>query len=43
LPDIADGFACSAVIAAAELSVVTGRQEAPPALRFPEPLLQPAP
>jgi predicted dehydrogenase len=40
LPDIADGFACSAVIAAAELSVVTGRQEAP-ALPFPESLLRP--
>ena len=43
LPDIADGFACSAVIAAAELSVVTGKQEEPPELPLTEPLINPAP
>jgi hypothetical protein len=39
-PDIADGFACSAAIAAAELSVVTGRLETPALIpTVAEPLL----
>ena len=43
-PDLADGFAATAVVAAAELSLVTGQMETPTAFpAFPEPLLQATP
>jgi len=42
--DLADGFAATAVVAAAELSLVTGQMETPTTfLEFPEPILQAAP
>jgi myo-inositol 2-dehydrogenase/D-chiro-inositol 1-dehydrogenase len=44
VPDIADGYAASAVVAAAELSLATGQMETPTALsEFPELLLQVTP
>jgi predicted dehydrogenase len=44
VPDIADGFAATAVVVAAELSLATGQMETPTALsEFPERLLQEAP
>lgn len=43
-PDFADGFAATAVVVAAELSLATGQMETPAALSaFPEPLLQATP
>jgi predicted dehydrogenase len=39
-PDIADGFACAAVVAAAEASLLTGRVEKPSLLKQSEPLLR---
>lgn len=44
VPDLADGFAATAVVAAAELSLASGRMETPAALSaYPEPLLQATP
>lgn len=44
VPDLADGFAATAVVAAAELSLATGQMETPAAFSaFPEPLVQAAP
>jgi myo-inositol 2-dehydrogenase / D-chiro-inositol 1-dehydrogenase len=44
VPDIADGFAATAVVAAAELSLATGQMETPTAFsEFPELLLQVTP
>lgn len=44
VPDIADGFAATAVVVAAELSLVTGQMETPTALSdYPEPLLEATP
>ena len=44
VPDLADGFQATAVVAAAELSLLTGQMETPATFpSFPEPLLQATP